>query len=82
MINYGGRGADVWWNKNKESLERAKNLTVVDIPSSAVDALAAFAERTMRLQCMIQDHQIQVFGVDVAVTIDPAVRMAPSQPAR
>jgi hypothetical protein len=36
----------------------------------------------MRLQCMIQDRQVQVFGVDVAVTIDPAVRMAPSQAVR
>jgi uncharacterized protein YaeQ len=82
VINYGGRAADVWWDKNKVLLERAKNLTVIDIPAPAVDALAALAERTMRLQCMIQDHQVQVFGVDVAVTIDPAVRMAPSPTAR
>jgi uncharacterized protein YaeQ len=82
VINYGGRAADVWWDKNKALLERAKNLTVIDIPAAAVDALAALAERTMRLQCMIQDHQAQIFGVDVTVTIDPAVRMAPSPPAR
>jgi len=82
VINYGGRAADVWWDKNKALLERQKNLTVIDIPAAAVDALAALAERTMRLQCMIQDHQVQIFGVDVTVTIDPSVRMAPAQAAR
>jgi uncharacterized protein YaeQ len=82
VLNYSGRGAEIWWEKNQVSLARAKNLTVIDIPAPAVAALAALAERTMRLQCMIQDRQVQVFGVDVAVTIDPAVRMAPSQAVR
>ncbi|HEY2394845.1 MAG TPA: YaeQ family protein [Rudaea sp.] len=82
VITYNGRGADIWWDKNKALFARAKNLTVIDIPAAAVAELAALAGRTMRLQCMIQDRQVQVFGVDVAVTIDPAVRMAPSQPTR
>jgi uncharacterized protein YaeQ len=82
VFTYSGRGAGIWWDKNESLLARAKNLTVIDIPAAAVAALAALAERTMRLQCMIQDHQVQVFGIDVSVTIDPTVRMAPSQPVR
>jgi uncharacterized protein YaeQ len=82
VLNYAGRAADIWWDKNKALLARAKNLTVIDIPATAVSALAALAERTMRLQCMIQDRQVQVFGIDVAVTIDPTVRMAPLPPVR
>jgi uncharacterized protein YaeQ len=82
VVNYGGRAADLWWEKNAVSLSRSKNLTVIDIAASSVSALAALAERTMRLQCMIQDHQVQVFGVDVQVTIDPSVRVAPAQSLR
>jgi len=82
VFTYSGRGAAIWWDKNESLLARAKNLTVIDIPAAAVAALAALAERTMRLQCMIQDHQVQVFGIDVSVTIDPTVRMAPSQAGR
>jgi len=82
VFTYSGRGAAIWWDKNESLLARAKNLTVIDIPAAAVTALAALAERTMRLQCMIQDHQVQVFGIDVSVTIDPTVRMAPSQTVR
>jgi len=81
IMNYGGRGADMWWEKNRTALGRSKNLTVIDIAAPAVDALAAMATRNMRLQCLIQDHQVQLFGDDsaVAVTIDPNVRMAPAQ---
>ena len=82
VMSYGGRVADVWWDKTGASLARAKNLTVIDIPVAASEALGALADRGMRLQCMIQDGQVQVFGEDGAVTIDPIVRMAPSQPSR
>lgn len=77
VVNYGGRGADVWWDKNSASLTRARNLTVIDIPVAAVGALVGLVERGMRLQCMIQDGQVQLFGDDQAVTIDPMQRMAP-----
>jgi uncharacterized protein YaeQ len=79
VVNYSGRAADIWWDKNKGPLARARNLSVIDIPASAVAALAGLAERNMRLQCLIQDRQVQMFGASAAVTIDPSVRMAPSQ---
>jgi len=77
VVNYNGRATDIWWDKNKAQLARLKNLTVIDIATPAVDALAAMATRNMRLQCLIQDHQVQFFGDDSAsaVTIDPTVRM-------
>jgi uncharacterized protein YaeQ len=81
VITYGGRTSDIWWDKNGAALARAKNLRVIDI-SAASDALTALAERGMRLQCMIQDGQVQVFGEDSSLTIDPIVRLAPSQPTR
>jgi uncharacterized protein YaeQ len=83
VVNYGGRAADLWWEKAGAALSRAKNLTVIDIPSSASDALAALAERGMRLQCMIQDGQVQIFGDDDgAITVDPTVRLASAPSGR
>ena len=69
VVNYGGRSAGIWWDKNNAALARAKNLTVIDIPQPAVQALTALAERSMRLQCTIQDRQVQIFGINAAVTI-------------
>ena len=79
IMNYSGRGADIWWEKNRTALGRSKNLTVIDIAVPAVDALAAMATRNMRLQCLIQDHQVQLFGEDSAsaLAIEPTLRMAP-----
>jgi len=82
VVNYGGRASDLWWDKNSAALLRAKNLSVIDIPADAVDAITGLAERGMRLQCMIQDGQVQVFGDERSVTIDPRVRMAPSAQGR
>jgi len=83
VVTYGGRAADTWWERNASALARTRNLTVVDV-SAAVAALAGLAGRTMRLQCMIQDGQVQVFGnADTdAVSIDPLLRLAPSRGAR
>ncbi|HSE13057.1 MAG TPA: YaeQ family protein [Rudaea sp.] len=79
VVNYSGRAADIWWDKSKAALARLKNLAVIDIAAPAVGALAALSTRNMRLQCLIQDRQVQLFGEDSAgaVTIDPTVRMAP-----
>jgi len=81
IVNYSGRAADIWWEKNRSQLERLKNLTVIDIAATAVGELAALAQRNMRLQCLIQDGQTQVLAENATVTVEPAVRMAPAQTA-
>lgn len=52
---YSGNGADIWWNQIRHKLERLKNLTVISIPPAASKALAGLAQRTMQLQCTVQD---------------------------
>ena len=79
VLNYSGRGADIWWEKNRAQLERVRNLTVIDIPSAAVKGLVALAERSMRLQCLIQDRQAQMIGDNASTTVDWTVRIAPAQ---
>ena len=80
VVNYGGRASDVWWDKNAGTLARSKNLIVVDV-SAATAALAAIAERSMRLQCNIQDGHVQLFGnADTEmIGIDPLLRLGARQ---
>ena len=82
IVTYSGRSADVWWNKIAASLARTKNLTVIDIPTATSQALAALADRTMRLQCLIQDGHAQLLDGDRTVSIEPVVRMAAQAQAR
>lgn len=58
VYSYGGRGADLWWQQNRSAFERVKNLSVINLPAEASLALANMAQRTMQLQCTIQDGQI------------------------
>lgn len=58
VYTYGGRAADLWWEQNREALARLANLTVIDIPAEVAAAVEAMAERTMRLDCTIQEGQL------------------------
>jgi len=62
VYTYGGRSADLWWAQNAAALTRLPNLTVVDVPDGTAEALEALAERTMRLDCTIQEGQIWLSG--------------------
>ena len=48
----------IWWKALANKVERAKNLTVINLPSEAAEQLAKMATRNMQLQCTIQDGQI------------------------
>ncbi|SFU80915.1 YaeQ family protein [Pseudoduganella namucuonensis] len=48
----------VWWKQLANKVERAKNVSVVNIPAEASEALTKMANRSMQLTCTIQDGQI------------------------
>ncbi|MEO8778197.1 MAG: YaeQ family protein [Rhodanobacter sp.] len=79
VINYGGHLAELWWKKVGVVLGRQKNLTVLDIPAATVGGLVALLQRGMRLQCLVQDGQLQLMNEIDSVTVDPAIRMAPTE---
>ncbi len=80
VYSYGGRGADLWWEQAGAALDRARNLTVVNLPFAATRALARLAQRTMQLTCTIQDGQIWVADGQQSVAIEPTVLQSPPAP--
>lgn len=76
VINYGGRAADIWWDKIANSLQRFRNLTVLDIPEDTVQQLTGLLQRGMRLQALIQDGELQLMDGEASVAIRPVVRMS------
>ncbi len=60
----------IWWNQTGSRIERAKNLAVIQVPAEVSQALAALAERSMQLQCTIQDGQIWMNSGDKTVEIN------------
>ncbi len=76
VVTYSGNAADIWWNRIAPSLTRLKNLTVIDIPSDIVEQLTTLIQRGMRLNCLIQDGELQLMSDTINVVLRPAVRMA------
>ncbi|MCW7537096.1 YaeQ family protein [Aquabacterium sp. A7-Y] len=53
-----GRTAETWWSQNRRELEKLANLQVLYLKPEFSQALAGLVERTMRLQCTVQDGQV------------------------
>lgn len=70
IYTYSGHSAELWWNKLRGSLERLRNLTVVNVTSATAQALAGLAQRSMQLQCTIQDGQIWLADQSGAVEVN------------
>ncbi|GAA5132432.1 YaeQ family protein [Alloalcanivorax gelatiniphagus] len=69
---YGRQGPEAWRAGLGDKLQRFSNLTVWRVPQDTERALAALAQRQMRLNALIQDGQLW-FGDDsdnVAVVLD------------
>ena len=68
---YGGRTAEVWWDKIKSSALRFDNLQVIRLPEEATGALTKMANRTMKLQINIQEGDVMVSAGDDIVYVSP-----------
>ena len=64
-----GRGALLWWGKSRGKLEAAQNLRVASIPVATSQELAKLAQRSMQLQCTIQDGHVWLGDRDGAVEV-------------
>lgn len=79
---YGGQRVRLWWQQVGAKLARSGNLTVVEIPAEASFALAKLAQRTMRLQCTIQEGHAWITDGAASVQVEPVTLSAASTPQR
>ncbi|MEE9331730.1 MAG: YaeQ family protein [Methylophilaceae bacterium] len=67
---YGGRVADRWFEQNSKHFHRQKNLTVFNVTQATSSEIAKMAQRTMQLQCNIQDEEIWLIDDKQNLVID------------
>lgn len=77
-----GSNSSIWWNQVGSRVERARNLTVVNLSPAVSLALAKLAQRNMQLQCTVQDGQIWVTGDAETVQVDLTMMKMPTQFSR
>jgi uncharacterized protein YaeQ len=60
VLTYGGRAAELWWDKHAAELRKIRRVRVLEVPAAVSEALAALPGRSMRLQVLVQDGVLQV----------------------
>lgn len=75
VLSYGGRVADLWWEQNQSALRKLDKLTVIDLPAEATQALASRVERTMQINCTVQDGELWLVCGGETLQIHPQLRL-------
>ncbi|SEL11215.1 Uncharacterized conserved protein YaeQ, suppresses RfaH defect [Roseovarius nanhaiticus] len=70
---YGGRTAEVWWDKVKSGTTRFDNLQVVNFSETDAAALAKMASRAMKVQVNIQDAEVMVSVNEDTIYVTPDI---------
>ena len=71
VYTYGGRSAAQWWTQNQAPLARLDNAQVVDVPEEASRALAGWVDRTMRIECTVQEGQVWLSSGSETLHFEP-----------
>jgi uncharacterized protein YaeQ len=77
VVAYGAAKADQWWKRNASALGRLDNLAVLAVPQASASALAALADRSMRVDVTIQESQIWLGSGSREVSLKLGVLKAP-----
>ncbi len=80
IYTYQKRAAGPWFADIKDSLERFKHLSVTHLAVSDEKLLSAMIDRTMDLQCTIDEQQVLVTNSVESLTIDMDVAKAAVHP--
>ena len=73
-----GRNGDLWWSQQRGALARLANLRVRQVAAEDSAALAALVQRSMRLQCTVQDGRVWLGDGERAVEFELAERQTPA----
>ena len=68
---YSGKSAEIWWEQIQGKASRLDNLSVICLEPEVVKSLAELAQRTMRLQCTVQDGEIWVSSDSLNICVVP-----------
>ena len=70
VYTYGGRVADMWFAQNTVHFERLKNLSLINLPIENTRAMSKLAQRSMQLQCIVQDRQVWLSNENESIQVE------------
>ena len=60
----------IWFKQVAKQIDRARNITVINIPAETSAQLEGMAKRGMQLQCTIQDGQVWLTDGETTVQVE------------
>ncbi|MEE9446975.1 MAG: YaeQ family protein [Arenicellales bacterium] len=73
VYTFSGRGADIWHKQNKADFSKLDKLQLINLPADQIEPLSHCVNRTMSLQCTIQEGTIWFGGAQHSVEVTPHV---------
>ncbi|MDX8389288.1 MAG: YaeQ family protein [Mariprofundaceae bacterium] len=73
IYTYQQSNATAWWHQNQGKLVRFNNLSIYSLTDDTVASLGQMAERSMQLQCTIQDAQLWISNGMQAIEVIPKI---------
>lgn len=70
VLSYGGRGSSKWWSDNGDTISKWANVSVFEIDTMASSQLAALANKSMQLQCTIEDNGMWISSAEENFQLD------------
>jgi uncharacterized protein YaeQ len=67
----------IWFKQLASKIERARKISIVNIPAETSAALEKLVQRGMQLQCTIQDGQVWITDGNETVQVEREVLQAP-----
>lgn len=80
VLAYGGTVVDKWWKDAQKTARELSNLTVAAIDAAESQALAELCQRTMQLQCTIQEGQLWFADSNHSVVLNPRLLQQSNPP--
>ena len=79
VYSYGApHAAALWWEQVASKVDKSRNVSVLRLPPAATRDLATLVDRTMRLNCTIQDGQVWLADDAASVEVHPEVLKDPN----
>ena len=75
ICTYSQRSFGVWWKQIEDKLARFKNLSMINVDDEPLSRLETFVERSIQLQCSIQDGEIWLSNEQSSLQVIPHTLM-------
>ena len=70
IYSYGGRAAELWWEKIKNTAKRSDNLRVVNVSYQDSKEVGQLLDRSIKMQVSIEDNDVMISVGEAVVYMD------------